>query len=102
MLYFNKRSSVDLEEKMKTSMLALAILVLTGCGGEEHQFKDFTPLGPGATEKTFARDSKKCESEKDKYSHKIRGREAGYTGSHAGFLGCMQGKGWERKSPELY
>jgi len=102
MLYLNKKSPVNLEEKMKTSILALAILVLTGCGKVDHQYTDFTNLAPGTTEKTFQGDSKGCEAEKNKHSHKIRGREAGYTGIHAGFLGCMQAKGWERKSPELY
>ncbi len=86
---------------MKLIILALAILVLTGCG-EDHLYRDFTHPGPGASEKTFDGDSRICDAEKNKYSHKIRGREAGYTGGHAGFLGCMQGKGWERKNPELY
>jgi hypothetical protein len=89
-------------DKMKTGVLAFAILALTGCGGEEHQYKDFTNLAPGVTEKTFAEDSKVCEGEKSKHSHKIRGRDAGYTGLHAGYLGCLHAKGWVRKSPELY
>jgi hypothetical protein len=100
-LYINKKLLIVLRDKMKTSVLALAILFLTGCG-EEHQYKDFTNLAPGVTEKTFAGDSKVCEGEKSKHSHKIRGRDAGYTGLHAGYLGCLQAKGWVRKSPELY
>ena len=101
MLHINKINLAALEKKLITSILALVILVLTGCG-EDHQFKDFINLAPTASEETFNGDSKICEREKSKHSHKIRGREAGYTGIHAGFLGCMQEKGWERKSPELY
>lgn len=86
---------------MKYSILALAILVLMGCG-EKLKYEDFINLGPGKTEASFQEDSKKCEAIKDKFSTTIKGRELGFKGKNTAMLGCMKEKGWEQKSPGLY
>ena len=89
------------EEEMKYSILALAILVLTGCG-ESPKYKDFSNTAPGKTEKTFYEDSRKCEAIKDKHSSTIKGRELGFKGINTAYLGCMKEKGWEQRIPGLY
>lgn len=79
----------------------LLTLILTSCS-EGYRFEDFTFVGPGKTEKTFSQDSQVCETEKNKHSHKIQGREFGFKGQDVGYLGCMKLKGWEKKEPRLY
>lgn len=86
---------------MKYSILALAILALTGCG-DSPRYEDFINLGPGKTEKSFNEDSRKCETNKVKFSSLIKGRELGFKGKNTAFLGCMKEKGWEQKQPGLY
>jgi len=86
---------------MKYSVLALTILVVTGCG-ENPEYKDFINLAPEKTEKIFYQDSGKCQADKDNHSSKIRGRELGFKGLNTAYLGCMKEKGWEQKQPGLY
>jgi len=86
---------------MKYSILALAILVLSGCG-EYLDYEDFTNLAPGKTEKIFYQDSAACEAIKEKFSSTIKGRELGFKGKNTAILGCMKEKGWEQKTPGLY
>ena len=47
--------------------------------------------------KKFLLDSQKCEKNRDKYSYKIQGREFGFEGEDAGYLGCMKLEGWSKK-----
>lgn len=87
--------------KIIKSALVLFTLVLTSCN-ENYRFEDFTFVGPGKTKQTFSLDSQVCESEKNKHSNKIHGREFGFKGQDVGYLGCMKLKGWEKKEPRLY
>lgn len=101
MFYSNYNHLAALEEKMKYSILALAIFVLSGCG-DSPKYEDFINLGPGKTEESFYEDSLKCETDKVKFSSLIKGRELGFKGKNTAFLGCMKEKGWEQKQPGLY
>ncbi|MBT4898533.1 MAG: hypothetical protein HON56_05630 [Nitrospina sp.] len=73
--------------------LTLIFLLSVGCS-EDRKFEDFANEDSGKGEQEFRADSKKCMAEKDKFSHKIQGREFGFEGEHAGYLGCMKLKGW--------
>ena len=68
---------------------------ISGCGSA-FNYEDFTNSDPYKTEKAFRADSRLCEVEKDKHSHKIQGREFGFQGEHTGYLGCMQLQGWNK------
>ena len=74
----------------------IIILLLVGCA-EDRKFSDFTNEDSSKGEKEFLRESKQCTADKDKFSHKIQGRELGFEGEHAGYLGCMKMKGWSQK-----
>lgn len=71
-------------------------IVLLGCA-EDRRFADFTNEDSGKGEQEFQKDSKQCTADKDKFSHKIQGRELGFEGEHAGYLGCMKMQGWNQK-----
>jgi len=88
-------------EMIKSIFVLLTLVLLASCG-ESHRFEDFTFVGPGKTEETFSQDSRVCETEKNKHSHKIQGREFGFKGQDVGYFGCMKLKGWEKKEPGLY
>lgn len=73
------------------------LILLAGCA-EDRKFEDFISATSGEGEQEFLRDSKLCTAEKDKFSHKIQGREFGFEGEHTGYLGCMKLKGWSQKT----
>lgn len=73
------------------------ILFFVGCGNA-FQYEDFVPNDPARNAKQFSVDSAQCELDQDKHSSKIRGRELGFRGEHAAYLGCMQVRGWNRKT----
>jgi hypothetical protein len=72
-------------------------VLLMGCS-EDRKLEDFIHEEGGKEEQDFREDSKKCTKEKDKFSHKIQGREFGFEGEHTGYLGCMKLKGWSQKT----
>ncbi|MZH01994.1 MAG: hypothetical protein F3745_00925 [Nitrospinae bacterium] len=75
-------------------------IVLVGCA-EERKYSDFIHEDGGKREQEFLKDSRQCTADKDKFSHKIQGRELGFEGEHAGYLGCMKLQGWsEKQLPE--
>ena len=74
----------------------LIFIILVGCS-ESHKFSDFTHTDNIKREQDFLADSRKCMSEKDKFSNKIQGREFGFEGEHTGYLGCMKLEGWSQK-----
>ncbi len=80
---------------MRVGIICMFFL-LVGCA-EERKFEDFIHEGSGKAEQEFLKDSRKCAAERDKHSHKIQGREFGFEGEHAGYMGCMKLKGWDQK-----
>ncbi len=72
--------------------LILVFILSVGCS-EDRRFEDFINEDSVKGEQEFQEDSQKCTANKDKFSHKIRGRELGFEGEHAGYLGCMKLKG---------
>ena len=77
--------------------LILITILLVSCS-EDRKFEDFVHAdGEHKGAQEFREDSKKCTAEKDKFSHKIQGRELGFLGEHTGYLGCMKLKGWSQK-----
>jgi hypothetical protein len=80
---------------MRVGLLAIFI-VLIGCT-EDREFSDFANKDSGKGEQEFLRESKQCTADKDKFSHKIQGRELGFEGEHTGYLGCMKMQGWSQK-----
>lgn len=70
-------------------------IMICGCGSP-FNYEDFTNSDSYKTEKVFGEDSKQCDSEKNKHSNKIQGREFGFEGEHTGYLGCMRLKGWNK------
>lgn len=90
------------DDAIKIGCFVLLTFVLTSCG-EGFRFEDFTFTGSnGKTKEVFYQDSKVCEADKNKFSHKIQGREFGFRGQNEGYLGCMKLKGWDPKEPQLY
>ena len=77
--------------------LILIFILSVGCS-EDRQFEDFMNEDSGKGEQKFREDSHKCIAEKDKFSHKIQGREFGFEGEHTGYLGCVKLKGWNQKT----
>jgi hypothetical protein len=71
-------------------------ILLLGCS-EDRKLEDFTHEDSSKGEAEFLADTRKCTKEKDKFSHKIQGREFGFEGEHTGYLGCMKLKGWSQK-----
>ena len=76
--------------------MSFVILTLISACGSPFNYEDFTNIDPYKTEKAFKQDSKSCEAEKNKHSHKIQGREFGFQGEHTGYLGCMKLRGWDK------
>jgi hypothetical protein len=72
-------------------------VLLTGCA-EDRKFEDFVHKDSNKGKQEFMQDSRKCTAEKDKFSHKIQGREFGFEGEHTGYLGCMKLMGWSQKT----
>ncbi len=72
--------------------------LVASCGGP-YDYQEFSHRDPYVTEDDFKRDMRECEVEKKKHSSKIQGREFGFKGEEAGFLGCMKVKGWDKVSP---
>jgi len=83
---------------LRKAVLFLALAGLLPACGQGRNFEEFTHRDPYMKEDDFRRDVRQCEADKDKHSSKIQGRELGFKGQDAGFLGCMKQKGWE-KSP---
>ena len=72
-------------------------ILLIGCA-EDRKFADFANENSGKGEQEFLKESKQCTADKDKFSHKIQGRELGFEGEHTGYLGCMKMQGWSQKT----
>ncbi|MBT5472646.1 MAG: hypothetical protein HOK41_18740 [Nitrospina sp.] len=81
---------------MRVGLFAIFILLI-GCA-EDRQFADFENEDSAKGEQEFLKDSKLCTENKNKFSHKIQGRELGFDGEHAGYLGCMKMQGWSQKT----
>ena len=77
--------------------LFVIFFLLIGCA-EDRKFADFENEGSGKGEQEFLKESKQCTADKDKFSHKIQGRELGFEGEHTGYLGCMKMQGWSQKT----
>ena len=61
------------------------------------KYSDFKSVEGFRSEKLFEKDLKTCLKEKEKYSSIIQGREYGFRGEHAPFLGCMRYREWSPK-----
>ena len=81
---------------MRLGLFAIFILLI-GCA-EDRKFADFANEDSGKGEQEFLKESKQCKADKDKFSHKIQGRELGFKGEHTGYLGCMKMQGWSQKT----
>ena len=81
---------------MRVGLFAIFILLI-GCA-EDRKFADFANEDSGKGEQEFFNESKQCTADKDKFSHKIQGRELGFEGEHTGYLGCMKMQGWSQKT----
>ena len=81
---------------MRVGLFAIFILLI-GCA-EDRKFGGFANEGNGKGEQEFLKESKQCIADKDKFSHKIQGRELGFEGEHTGYLGCMKMQGWSQKT----
>ncbi|MFQ5482130.1 MAG: hypothetical protein ACE5ER_05170 [Nitrospinaceae bacterium] len=69
---------------------------LAGCG-QTPAFEEYFHSGGVGEKARFDADSALCQKEKNKHSHKIQGREFGFSGPETGYHACMKLKGWERK-----
>jgi hypothetical protein len=92
---------VILKELLQKNMtlcvgLFCIFILLVGCA-EERKFADFIHADSGKGEQEFLIHSRQCSVNKDKFSHKIQGRELGFEGEHASYLGCMKLQGWSQK-----
>jgi hypothetical protein len=81
---------------MRVGLFAIFILLI-GCA-EDRKFADFANEDSGKGEQEFLKESKQCKADKDKFSHKIQGRELGFEGEDTGYLGCMKMQGWSQKT----
>jgi len=77
--------------------MIVVFFLWVGCA-EDRKFEDFTHEDSGKAKQDFLQDSRTCTVEKDKFSHKIQGREFGFKGEHEGYFGCMKLKGWSPKT----
>lgn len=72
------------------------LIVVSGCG-PSWSYSNFKSVEGSRSEEVFEKDLETCLEEKVKYSSIIQGREYGFRGEHAPFLGCMRYKGWSPK-----
>jgi hypothetical protein len=72
------------------------LIVFSGCG-PSWNYSNFKSVEGSRSEEVFEKDLETCLVEKIKYSSIIQGREYGFRGEHAPFLGCMRYKGWSPK-----
>jgi hypothetical protein len=77
--------------------LFVIFIFLIGCA-EDRKFVDFANEDSDKGEQEFLKESKQCKADKDKFSHKIQGRELGFEGEDTGYLGCMKMQGWSQKT----
>jgi len=80
----------------KILFLFIFLIVFSGCG-PSWNYSDFKSVEGSRPEEAFEKDLEVCLEEKIKYSSIIQGREYGFRGEHAPFLGCMRYKGWSPK-----
>jgi|FLOH01.1.fsa_nt_gi hypothetical protein len=83
-------------KSLQSGGIIFVFFLWVGCA-EDRKFEDFAHEDSGKAEQEFLQDSRRCTAEKDKFSHKIQGRELGFEGEHTGYLGCMKLKGWSQK-----
>ena len=81
-----------------TYLIMILALFFSGCG-PSWNFEDFKNVESSKAEEVFDKDLKTCEIEKIKFSSIIQGREYGFRGENAPFLGCMRYRGWSPKKP---
>ena len=84
------------EDRMIRVVMIFLVSLLLGCT-EDRKFNDFVH-DSGKGEQEFRKDPQRCTADKDKFSHKIQGREFGFEGQHTGYLGCMKLSGWSQKT----
>jgi hypothetical protein len=80
----------------KILLLSIFLIVISGCG-PSWNYSNFKSVEGSRSEEVFEKDLEVCLEEKVKYSSIIQGREYGFRGEHAPFLGCMRYKGWSPK-----
>jgi len=80
----------------KISFLFIFLIIFSGCG-PSWNYSSFKSVEGSRSEEVFEKDLEMCLEEKEKYSSIIQGREYGFRGEHAPFLGCMRYKGWSPK-----
>ena len=80
----------------KPLLIFLLSYVFLGCG-PSWNYSDFKSVEKSKPEEIFEKNLETCLKEKDKYSSIIQGREYGFRGEHAPFLGCMRYRGWSPK-----
>jgi len=80
-------------------VISVLFYALAASCGVSYDHEEFSHRDPYMTEDDFKRDMRECEVEKKKHSSKIQGREFGFKGEEAGFLGCMKVKGWDKVTP---
>ncbi|GEM_PF-4856154 len=90
---FNFNKSINLK---KISFLLIPLIIFSGCG-PSWSYSDFKNVEGSKSEKAFEKDLETCLEEKIKFSSIIQGREYGFRGEHAPFLGCMRYRGWNPK-----
>ncbi len=80
----------------KILFLFVSLALFLGCG-PSWSHSDFKSVEGSKPEEVFEKDLESCLKQKGKYSSIIQGREYGFRGEHAPFLGCMRYKGWSPK-----
>jgi hypothetical protein len=90
---FNFNKSINFK---KISFLFIPLIIFSGCG-PSWSYSDFKNVEGSKSEEAFEKDLETCLEEKIKFSSIIQGREYGFRGEHAPFLGCMRYRGWSPK-----
>ena len=85
----------------KILFLFASTIILSGCN-PIWSYSDFKNNERVESKEVFKKDLKVCLKEKIKFSSIIQGREYGFRGEHAAFLGCMRYKGWSPKKSFSY
>ena len=91
---FNFHKKINLK---KSLFLSFSLIFYIGCG-PSWSFSDFKSVEGSKTKEVFKKNLGTCLKEKEKYSSIIQGREYGFRGEHAPFLGCMRYRGWSPKN----